>query len=347
MKHSGERIDRGKPLLFCNVSTAAVQKAFDYSRPPEIRYRTWSPPQSSIEIEYSDELLREVRLTSMLGDASGVLYGSRHGQCIRIVAARREVVRGGFERDPRLAGLELVGVFFVRLRGHVFLTESDLGRFECCEGPAALVVAGAKAGFFVYEADGSIETIKSQEEFLLPGAVPPTKLVEPPTFVIQDAKISSRIDSWVWIASLAFLSIAIAFLTQPYWLPRPQISLTAHELSGQLRISWNPAAAGSLGTTLEIADGNAHVSMPLSPAFASATYVRRTSDVQIHFTASGSTETIRFFGGELPPSQIDIARQRVSDLESEAQTLDAGLERGARRIARLQTAINSLIHASK
>jgi len=355
------------------VSTAAVQRALDPRRPEEIQYRAWSPPYSSITIEYSEELLREVRLTSLLGDASGVLYGTRDGQWIRVVAARRTLNQGGFEGDPRLAGLEPIGVFFARTRGKIFLTESDLEQFALSDRPVALVVAGTKAGFFLFEADGSIEAIKSQEEFGVLGVgagggalerrgperqglkrrgLKPREpadrraaFVAPPKYRIE----TLRVGAWVWMMPAAILAIALLFMTRFYWLPRPAIALAAHDQFGQLRIRWNPAAAAAtpLGVTLEIADGNVHISMPLSPEFASATYVRRTSDVQIHLSAAGHTESVRFFGADLPVTALGVTRQQVDGLESEAQTLDATLERGTRQIARLETAITDLLHFSR
>jgi hypothetical protein len=328
------------------VSSAAPQRVVSHPRPLSgsagVQYRTWAPSQSSIEIEYSDDLIREVRLTSLLGNASGVLYGTRNGNCIRLAASRRALGQGGFEGDPGLAGLDPIGTFFARPRGQVFLTESDLERFERSDGAVALVVAGTRAGFFVYEADGSIETIKSQGEFFVPEIAPLARAVEPPKFVLEP----SRPGGWVWMVPVAVAAMALVLITQSYWQRRPAIGLTAQDQAGQLRIRWNPdAASDPAGVTLQIADGGAHMSIPISTEFASATYVRRTWDVQIHLTAGGRTETVRFFGAEIAPSQADLVRQQVNQLESEANALDGELERGSRRIARLKDTISSLLHA--
>ena len=308
---------------------------------PEIPRRTWAPPQSSIEIEYCDDLIRDVRLTSLLGNANGVLYGSRHGNSICLVAARRALSSRGFEADPRLAGLDPIGIFFARPRGQVFLTESNLEEFEQSDSAVALVVAGSAAGFFVYEADGSIDTIKSQGEFLVP-EIAPVARIEPPKFVLD----SPRTGGWVWMVPIAVMVIALILMTQSYWQRRPPIGLAAQDQSGQLRIRWNAGATSDpAGVTLEIADGASHLSIPISTEFTSATYVRRTGDVQIHLTAGGRMETVRFFGVETPPSQADLVSQEVNQLESEADALDGELERGFRRITRLQDSIRSLLHA--
>ena len=47
----------------------------------------------------------------------------------------------------------------------MFLTDDDLANFESHQGVLALVVAGGRAGFFVREPDGSVQAIRSHEEF--------------------------------------------------------------------------------------------------------------------------------------------------------------------------------------
>jgi len=115
--------------------------------------RTWAPPQSPLRIEYSTDLLREVLTASGSGDARGLLFGMRNGKDVWILAA-----------NP-LAGAALVGIFVARARGEVFLTESDLEFLETQQAHVALAVVGAKGGFFVREADGSLQSIQSFEEF--------------------------------------------------------------------------------------------------------------------------------------------------------------------------------------
>jgi len=129
-----------------------------------IHWRTWAPPPSPVRIEYSTTLLRELRRAN----AGGVLWGFRNGSEICVLGTRRR------------PGLEPVGIFFVRVRGEVFLTEPDLEVFESCNVAVALVVAGAKAGFFVREADGSIDSIKSHCEFTISNE-PDAALTQPKT----------------------------------------------------------------------------------------------------------------------------------------------------------------------
>ncbi len=139
----------------------------DFSRMRGVQYRTWAPPESRVQIEYSTEVLRELRLGSANNDAGGLLFGTRRGTSLRVAAARCLTSSPPDRKDPRLEGLEPVGIFAARVRGEVFLTEADLQRFEEAKiaSGVALVVAGARGGFFVPEPDGSFQTIRSYEEF--------------------------------------------------------------------------------------------------------------------------------------------------------------------------------------
>src|ERR1700674_603460 len=103
----------------------------------------WSPPESPLRIDYSLDLLRELQLQSAETDQCGFLWGAKVETGVRVTASRPN------------SDLDTVGVFVARLRGEVFLTESDLERLGGFS--IALVVAGEKGGFFVREADGSIQ----------------------------------------------------------------------------------------------------------------------------------------------------------------------------------------------
>lgn len=115
---------------------------------PKIDLRVWCPPESPVRIEYPKALLSEIS-----APASGVLWGVRDGDSVQI--SKRNYSRG-----------QLVGKFFSRIRGEVFLTESDLAELDQMDlpDPIALVVAGSKAGFFVRCRDGTMQTVKSYQE---------------------------------------------------------------------------------------------------------------------------------------------------------------------------------------
>lgn len=259
--------------------------------------RTWAPPESPFRIEYSPALLREVRISSGSVDAFGVLYGVRNGETIRLVATRGR------------AGLEPLGIFASRVRGQVFLTEDDLERFEKADACVAMVVSDEIGGFFVRNAEGSIETVRSYEEFSISGQAVARAAVK-------------RERRWPW--ALCLLAIPL-FLYRP---SHPQLALTLHEMDGQVRISWNLPTT----ETLTILDGGERTYIPIRPGQSTATYARRTGDITIGI---GSTQT-RFVGPAPPPTQMEKARARIDDLHKEVLELKAAHKAGDARIAALQ-----------
>jgi hypothetical protein len=261
--------------------------------------RTWAPPESPLRIEYSPALLREVRIANAGVDAFGTLYGVSHGKTIRVVATRGR------------AGLDPVGIFASRVRGQVFLTEEDLERFDRAEASVALVISGEKGGFFVRDAGGSIETVRSYEEFFLQGqpAPPPVKVVK-------------RRLSWTW---------CVALLPLLYFIPRaPQrpLALNLHEDSGQLRISWNIP----VDSTLTILDGHGETSVAIHPGQSMITYARRSGDVVVRI---GSTQA-RFVGPELPLTETEQLRGTLGALKASISALKAARASGQTKIAELQ-----------
>ncbi len=277
-------------------------------------YRVWAPPETSVRVEYSEEVLREAARHER-----GVLYGTRDGATLRVIAARREQP----ERDSRISNLDLLGTFACRERGEIFLTEPDLQHLELTGGSIALVVAGTNAGFFVYEPDGAIQTIQSYREFSLvdrPAAAPVPS---------GDNKVDrpDRRKLWISLACLIPLAVSVAHVPRA----RP-IALSVHEDAHQLRITWNPAAFTN--ARLEIADGLERNWIPVPPRLASATYVPHSSDVRIRLIAGSRSENAHFVGVDVTPEV-----EHVKQLESEAESLRARLTRGAERTSRLQTAI--------
>jgi len=262
--------------------------------------RTWAPPESPFRIEYSPALLREVRIVSGAADAFGVLYGVRHGDTIRLVATRGR------------AGLEPLGVFASRERGAVFLTEEDLERFEKAEACVAMVISGETGGFFVRDAEGSIETVQSYEEFSLYGPIEPSPIV------------AAKGRRWPW-ACVALLPLFLLTFYRPRHAPP---ALTLRETEGQIRISWNVPMSG----TLTIRDGGERTYIPVGPGQSTATYARRSGDVTVGI---GSTEA-RFVGPALPPSEIEQARAGVEALRAKIASLRAARTMGEARIAALE-----------
>lgn len=257
--------------------------------------RTWAPAESPLRIEYESALLRDVRMSGTGVDAFGVLYGARQGSTIRLAATRGR------------AGLQPVGVFASRVRGKVFLTEEDLERFDRADASVALVISGEKGGFFVRDTTGSIETVRSYEEF---------RLNPQPVTVVKPRR-------WSW--AFSFLLPLLYFV--PHHAP-PALAVTLREDAGQLRISWNVRKQA----TLTILDGGERTSISITPEQSTVTYARRTGDVLVGIGAAEA----RFVGPALPPAEIDIERASVRKLKSKIAALRAVHAERETKIAALQ-----------
>jgi hypothetical protein len=257
--------------------------------------RTWAPPESPFRIEYSPALLREIRNAGAGTDSYGLLYGIRHGQTIRLVATRGR------------AGLDPLGIFASRVRGQVFLSEEDLVRFDKAEACVALVLSSENGGFFVRDASGSIETVRSYEEFSIHGR---------PVVVIEKRR-------WPWALSLALLPL-LCFIPRR---PPPPIALSLREQTGQLRIALSAPAA----ETLTILDGAEKTSLALTGQ-STITYVRRSGDVTVKIGVAQA----RFVGPTLPPTEMEQARASVEELKSQIETLNATRASGLAKIAALE-----------
>lgn len=255
--------------------------------------RTWAPRESPFQIEYSPALLRELLINSGV-DAFGILYGVRHGQAIRLVSTRGR------------AGLDPLGIFAARVRGQVFLTEEDMGRFEKADACVALVISGETGGFFVRDSAGSIEAVRSYQEFS----------------IHSPAKVVKQRWSWTW---------CLALLPLLYFIPRhPErpLAVTLQEDSGQLRISWSiPTKA-----TLSILDGGRRTAVSVARDLSSLTYARSSGDVTVEIGAAQA----RFVGARVPPKEIERERSNLETLASKIAALRAVGVAGEVRIAELE-----------
>lgn len=251
-----------------------------------VPYRRWSPPASPLRIEIPEELLGELRSQPDSPDSSGSLYGLRCDREVRVLSA-------GPGKD-----LEKVGIFVSRIRGEVFLTEADLDFFERENSGIALVVAGDRAGFFVREFDGSIQTVRSHEEFAV--ADPPATRAAAALFPAPPVR------KWTWAAAaLVALGLPVAALAylRPV-LPAPPLGLQAREESGELHISWNPGQAA----VLAIKDGGERIAVLVPPDEAKITYQPNSREIEIGLTAAEASqhprrETILFELGRSGPKR--------------------------------------------
>jgi hypothetical protein len=172
----------------------------------DVKFGSWSVPESSLAIEYSLVVIEEIRHEVAEGfqrlsrggiEVGGVLYGTRDGRKVRILAMRPiicEHARGpGFlfsdkdrvalneqlardKEDPQLEDLISVGWFLSHTRSEISLTESDLEIYSIffpAPWQVTLVIRPGRggtmrAGYFVREADGTVRSERSYLEFNFP-----------------------------------------------------------------------------------------------------------------------------------------------------------------------------------
>ncbi|HEY6344234.1 MAG TPA: hypothetical protein VIY49_22300 [Bryobacteraceae bacterium] len=210
--------------------------------------KTWHPPESPWRIDFPEDLPRRLHRGT-----AGLLYGHIDGSTIRIAPPPPE-------GDP-------VGIYISRRRGEVFLTDSDIARFEESGAAAALVMAGQKAGFFVRSSDGFLQSIRSFEEFSVPRARS------------KGVRIVARYKG-IFAGALILLTIlpvaGIAYLRRSV----PSAGLRVRENGDQLLISWRPGRPG----VLEISDSGQITSVRFPADRCVATYIRRGGDVRVKLT---------------------------------------------------------------
>jgi hypothetical protein len=330
-----------------------------------VQYQRWNPPQSPVRVEFPPQLPSEVALEPA-GETRGSLYGLQHGGEIRVLVARSEaggLPARGRARDEHLVGLEKIGIFVRRARGEVFLAESDLERFEGQRAAVALVIAGDRAGFFVRQADGSIQTIRSHEEFtftpgepllaehmpvetaglstqaLVPYASPTSQgsLASSPRRSASKSlpaqprtarRAKAKTPSWPRAAAV-LLAIPLAGLA--YFGPLSSTSSSApvqlrlKQVDDAVAISWNPSAAPR-GARLEILDGLDGTKVDVRPDQSSLSYAPHSRNLEVRMTA-GSVE------GAAPLDSASLALETrpipvaaavdSSELQAQVETLEA------------------------
>jgi proteasome lid subunit RPN8/RPN11 len=172
----------------------------------DVKFAGWSVAESPITIEYSLILIEEIRHAVAEGfqrlsrggiEVGGILYGTREGRTVRILAMRAiacEHARGpafllsdkdrkvlneqlaADAEDSHLEGLTTVGWFLSHTRSEIALSDSDLELYSIffpAPWQVTLVVrpgrAGSmRAGFFVREPDGTVKNERSYLEFNFP-----------------------------------------------------------------------------------------------------------------------------------------------------------------------------------
>jgi len=320
-----------------------------------VQYQCWAPKQSPVRIEFRAGLLDDVSRASTSGQSRGLLYGVRQGADVRILEAESGSSQ---PKDSGLDQFEKIGIFICRERGEVFLTEPDLKWFEQHEAKIALVIAGARAGFFVHQADGSIQTVCSHEEFSLATTVA-SAAGEARDFPAARTMKSRARSTAGFITTLAVLAVPIATLAylRPPSTPPAQLQLRGQ---GELAIvSWNPRATAH-GGQLEIFDGGKKTVMGVLPGQSSLTYAPHSVAIEVQLTTDGAAgqpqqESARLITEVHPsraesesaqpgPPAAERVRAEVAALEEESNRLRQSITQGHTRIARLEQAIASLTH---
>jgi hypothetical protein len=251
-------------------------------------YRRWAPRKSPVRIEFPPDLLLEIRSQTMQDHDRGYLFGARRGNDVRILAARRAPQM----EDPGLTDLEPVGIYVSRVRGEVFLTDSDMEQIDRLDAKVALVLAGCRAGFFVREQDGSMQTVRSYEEFWVPEASPrpqPLKRAPAPPPAGRHPWLPPVRHGRRFAAAAVFVGapvLAFGYL-QPL-LPRPRLEVRLRETEGQLVVEWSRSAALA-GGHLEIADRSGRTVLLVPPGSTSTTYAHHNADVEVLLSTNEGT----------------------------------------------------------
>lgn len=253
-----------------------------------MHYRRWAPQNSPVRIEFPPDLLREIRSETTQDHDRGYLFGVRRGDDVRALAARRAPL----ESDQGLSGMEPVGVYISRVRGEVFLTDSDVEQMERLDAKIALVVTGNRAGFFVRESDGTLQTVRSHEEFWVADATPRPQ-------GLKRLSVSRVFGPHPWIPPIhprRILLAVIALTAVPVvgfqylsgLLQQPPLNLAVREMAGQLIVTWDQGATQS-GARLEITDRMGRNVVVIPAGSTSTTYAHHNGDVEVRLSTEAGT----------------------------------------------------------
>jgi hypothetical protein len=272
------------------------------------RLRVWAPPQSPISIEYAPLVLSQARDRAKHTEYCGVLYGECLAGHVRVLSLRQH------------AKYVPVGICFARPRGEVFVTEQELNAFPA---KILLVIAGERAGFFVREDDGSMQTVRSLEEIPLEHAG------------------RKRKHSWIWKAALSFalagIPIAAGGYLQPAQPERP-LRLGIDEHGDQLQIRWDYPTANSVA--LEILDGGERRVVPLNSSESQMTYAQRTRNVEVRLLLDNHIAKVaRYVNATDPHASL---RAEIRELEQLVEGLQHSFDVGEEHKQKLEWTITRL-----
>jgi hypothetical protein len=207
-----------------------------------------------------------------------------------------------------------LGIYTRRIRGEVFLTETDLSLFAQHHATLALVVAGDRAGFFTCESDGAMQGIRSHQEFPIQ-ELPIPQSVAPSGWWRRTWRAGFSLAGFLGLA----LSIGACTLLPP---AEPPLNLHIRTVAQQLVITWNPAAMAA--GTLEIDDGSTRLRLPLRPGQSGVTYPLRASpfeaqDIDVRLSTAPGRGPLRRQAVRMVALQPSASAE-LTVLRQEAQT---------------------------
>ncbi len=304
----------------------------------------WSAAETSISIDYSQELMEAIR-----GEAGGALFGIRENKHVTLLAFRAgaidEALARSHETDPELKGMIPVGWFVPHARAAtVSMTaaeEAIFQKFFPGRWQVTLVAGAARGGFFIYEPGGSVRREKSYREFELK-----------PLAYARGSDKAQKFGTWGWAAALSFVlgaGAAAAFFLF-FWKPAvPPLGLTVGEVEKQLLICWNPAAiANADSATIEVKEPESSRLLNLKrQQLARGAYpLEYTSgDLNLRMTSYGRDGSIllqegtHYLGHPVAASRDLLEAER---LRAENVKLQADLKNQTARVRQLEQRVKAL-----
>jgi hypothetical protein len=245
-------------------------------------------------------------------DVGGILFGTHQDNSIRILTwrpiscehaegpglclsadDRRDLVRQllAAKQDPELQSLQPVGWFLSHMRGDISLSAPDLEIFDGYFGEpwqVTLVLlpmteGAVRAGFFVREEGGKLQSGSSYQEFTIAGRVAGRP---------KAIHLSAHHLRWLWAIPTLLAMVLAGMLIKPQ-RPDPvsqEIFLRIQGDGPALQIKWDPSSTsvrGAKRVEIEIQDGGQPSHFQLAGAQLSSgtlAWQRRSGDVRVQMT---------------------------------------------------------------